>query len=127
MNTERFKVTNPALNYAVNNSLPPISIDCSTTITDHAYGRKPVVGLYEHVEKDFRRKYPRSQQPLEVYHRSIESCGNILYIYLIDPTGNPDSPENMQLKPNPSKHRPLQRMAVTELVSYDGRKNRCSK
>ncbi|CAF3777043.1 unnamed protein product [Rotaria sp. Silwood1] len=120
-----FDITNYALSYAVNQSLPFIKFVCEPGVNDQHEGANIIKELFKVIYDDFKQIYPKHNNIIGFEAWFINSEGNIcgitrdinLYMYLCDAKKIPSRLLNKNITPILPKHLPPQCSVVIKGVS----------
>lgn len=112
----KFFISNHALQYAVEQHLPPISIKCEPKIDDQKYATSIIKEFFSKIEKEFRTLNNKYAKPLGFDYWFIDRDGNLqcftreieMFVYLCGSQNYPDKLLNTTIIANPPKRLPPQ-------------------
>ncbi|CAF1151047.1 unnamed protein product [Adineta steineri] len=117
-------ISHQALNYAVEQHLPPIYIQCDPKLTDHLKGKEIIKGIFEYIEKRFRSINKHYKLPLGFDYWYINKNGDLvcytrhseLFVYLCDPQKYPKTINSVDILPSKPKHLPGDHSLILKYV-----------
>ena len=112
----KFDITNNAIYYAVNQSLPFLKFECEPTVKDQHEGTKIIKELFKAIYDDFKQMNPKHSDIIGFESWFIDTKGNIcgttrdlhLFTYLCDVEKIPRKILDKQITPVLPKHLPPQ-------------------
>lgn len=127
LHAKGIKISQHALNFAVEQHLPPIRIVCSPKVEDHQKGESIVKSLLMHIDKDFRKLNKHFNLPLGFEYWFIDNNGDIschtkhteLFVYLCEPQNYPPTISSTEISPSRPKHLPAHHTLVLKYVPND--------
>ncbi|CAF3092777.1 unnamed protein product [Rotaria sp. Silwood2] len=120
----KFKITNDAVSYSVDQFLPPIKIICDPKVNEHKDGAKIIKELFKVIVDDFKQVNPKHNEVIGFESWYIDINGNLqcitrdveLFIYLCDVKHIPNMILDTKITVVLPKHLPSQRSVIIKGV-----------
>jgi hypothetical protein len=122
--SSKFNFTRSAIDYAINQYIPPIKILCEPKIGNQKEGAIIIKGLIKSIEKDFKDVNPRHNDLIGFDSWYIDFKGDIcgitndieLFVYLCNDKNVPDKIENTNINIFKPRNLPPQRSVIIKNV-----------
>lgn len=120
----RHEITPHAVNYAMENHLPPIKIGCEPKASNHQTAKEIVTQILSHIEKNVRSINKKYDHPLGFDYWFVDKEGNIicytkhieLFVFLCNASNYLQTINNTAITPNKPRHLPAQLSLVLKFV-----------